>query len=161
MASNNEGGRVVADTNVISYLFDWHPRRQAEFYSEAFKGKSLYISFQTLEEIRYGGYANRQWGEMHLHGIEGYIEENYALQLPDDNLIRTCANLRAEARLNNLKPSLLQPDAWIAATAVSLGCPVASSDLVFQSLADLGMLEVIASPKAVRDYQNFRKKVGS
>lgn len=161
MSPKNENDKVVVDTNVISYLFDWHPRGQAEFYSEALAGKSLCVSFQTLEEIRYGGYTDRQWGRKNLQKAERYLKKNFALKFPDNKLIRTCANLRAEARLNNLKPSLLQPDAWIAATAVSLGCPVASSDLVFQSLADLGMLEVIASPKAVRDYQNFRKKVGS
>ena len=161
MVSKNENGWVVADTNVISYLFAWHPRNQAEFYSEAFEGKNPLYSFQTLEEIRFGGFKNSQWGETYLQEIEMYLRANYDIVFPDDNLIQTCANLRAEAKLNNLKPTLLQPDAWIAATAVSLGCPVASSDLVFQSLQDLGLLKVIASPKAVRDYQNFRNKIGS
>lgn len=161
MGSESEDNKVVVDTNVVSYLFCWHPRGQAEFYSEALAGKNLCISFQTLEEIRYGGYADRQWGRKNLQKMERYLKRNFALKFPDNKLIRVCANLRAEAKLNNLKPTLFQPDAWIAATAVSLGCPVASSDLVFQSLADLGVLEVIASPKAERDYQNFLKKISS
>lgn len=159
--AKNDNNWVVADTNAISYLFDWHPRGQAEFYSKAFEGRNLLYSFQTLEEIRFGGFKNSQWGKTYLQEIEMYLRDNYEIVFPDDKIIRTCAELRAEAKLNNLKPTLLQPDAWIAATAVSLGCPVASSDLVFQSLADLGLLEVIASPKAERDYQNFLKKIGS
>lgn len=44
--------QLVVDTDVVSYVFKWHP--SAPSYLEALKGNDPVISFMTLAEVRFG-----------------------------------------------------------------------------------------------------------
>lgn len=56
---------------------------------------------------------------------------------PDDDLMLTCAELRASclAAGHALGQKVNVPDRWIAATAIALGVELISGDAVFENVA--------------------------
>lgn len=57
---------VVADTDVVSYLFKRHPLAQA--YVDLLAGHSVMISFMTIGEIEYGMESDG-WGQNRREGM--------------------------------------------------------------------------------------------
>jgi hypothetical protein len=51
--------QLVVDTDVISYIFKWHPL--AAHYVDLLTGKEPVISFTTLAEMRFGA-LEAKWG---------------------------------------------------------------------------------------------------
>ena len=44
--------RIVVDTDVASYIFNWHSLAQQ--YADALRGSDLILSFMTIAELRMG-----------------------------------------------------------------------------------------------------------
>ena len=130
---------VVLDTNVVSYIFNQDPK--AQYYQERIRVQRVLISFQTLEEQWYGAYVNG-WGERRRNELARHLDQ-YEVVWPDSELAETCARLRVERK--EAGRSLEVADAWIAATALMLGCPLASHDGDFSGIAGLSVIKAPSS----------------
>ena len=130
---------IVLDTNVISYIFRGDHR--GEFYKQRISGERPIISFQTLEEVWFGAYSN-QWGERRRQELAGYLQQ-FEVAFPNSQVADICARLRAERQSSGRK--LRTADAWVAATALFLACPLATHDSDFDSIPNL---QLIKSPEA-------------
>ena len=128
---------VVLDTGVVSFIYRRDTR--ASFYEEQITGMRPVISFQTLEELHFGAskdnWGNRRRNELALHVAM------YEVIWPSLEAVRLSAELRADREKAGRK--LNTADAWIAATALMLGCPLASHDRDFSGIPDL---QIIKSP---------------
>ena len=84
------------------------------------------------------GVLRRNWGERRRNELLDYVEANYEMIGYDRELVNACARLRAAAsdRGRPLSPA----DAWIAATAVLLGCPLLSHDRDFGNPPELRLI---------------------
>ena len=129
---------VVLDTNIVSYIFNRDAR--ARYYEEQTQGSDLAISFQTLEEILFGARSGG-WGQRRLNELLRHLER-YEVVWPDPEMVELSVILRDERRTRGR--TLNTADAWIAATALTLGCPLASHDRDF---SDIPGLEVIRAPR--------------
>lgn len=114
--------QVVVDTDVASYIFNWHP--SAQRYVDVLRGSEWILSFMTVAEIRMGA-ISAGWGIRRRTLLEQFIER-FGVVYADDNLCTCWATLRAEARAAGR--SLSPQDAWIAATALGLDAPLASNN---------------------------------
>ena len=130
-------GPVVLDSNVVSYIFNRN--LIARHYVERLRGARQHISFQTLEETWYGAHS-RGWGASRKQDLASHLER-YEIVWPDTDLVEACARLRAERRAAGRE--LGMADAWIAATAIMLNCPLASHDGHFVEIPNL---QLIRSP---------------
>ena len=128
---------IALDSNIVSYIFNRDSR--APYYVERIRGHPLAISFQTLEEAWYGAY-NRDWGARRMGELEAYLQR-YEVIWPNPGIVDLCAKMRAERRAAGRE--LQMADAWVAATALYLGCPLASHDGDFDDIPDL---ELIRAP---------------
>ena len=129
---------VVADSNVVSYIARNSPI--AEYYLPHLEGRRVVISFQTWEEALYGAYR-ANWSDRRIRELEAQLGR-YIVQLPNVDLIRISARLRQERRLAGRR--LESADAWIAATALYLGCPLATHDGDFLGIPDLRLITALS-----------------
>ena len=58
---------------------------------------------------------------------------------PNDRLVNVCAQLRADRKVAGR--TLQSADAWIAATAILLQCPLASHDRDFSGIPGLTVIQ--------------------
>lgn len=128
---------VVADTSVVSLI--QKQDRRAPYYRDRLEGRRAVISFQTLEEAWFGAFA-AGWGQRRTNAMQRDLDR-YEVVWPDDGLIRVCARLRSDRRVAGRELGIA--DAWIAATALRLGCPLAAHDGDFENIPDL---ELIRNP---------------
>ena len=127
---------VVVDTSVVSVLFNPRDYRYS-YYGQRLEGYRLLISFQTVEERWFGAlYGN--WGKGRTKAMENHLSK-FDIIWPTDTLIETCARLRSETRKAGRE--LAMADAWIAATAIMLGCPLASDDGDFDDIPNLPLIQ--------------------
>ena len=126
---------IVVDTNVVSYIYRNDPIGRP--YVARMDGHRAAISFQTYEELIFGT-LNANWGRRRRDDLFQYLDTEYVMIEADLELVKICARLRAESRRRGRE--LNHPDAWIAATAVLLNCPLLSHDRDF---GDLPGLQVI------------------
>ncbi len=92
--------------------------------------------------MRYGA-IRAGWGELRTRGLERSLSRVVVVQ-PDDELIRTCASLRARCERSGhaLGQKVHEADRWIAATAIRLGLQLVSDDAVFQGVDGLTVLRL-------------------
>lgn len=128
---------VVLDTSVVSIIYA--DNDLAPYYRERTKGEHAAISFQTLEELWFGAIKNG-WGTRRMKELESHIDR-YEVVWPSPTLVEICAALRAERERAGRR--LDTADAWIAATAIMLGCPLATHDNDFDGIPNL---EIIKRP---------------
>lgn len=133
----NGSNFVVVDTTVVSIIFDKDER--SRYYEAELEGKRPFISFQTLEEVRFGAFKD-DWGHRRMSELERHLEA-YEIVWVDRELVETCARLCSDREKAGRKLSMA--DAWIAATALRLKCPLASDDGDF---ADIPELKLIRRP---------------
>ena len=119
----NEAEQVVLDTSVVSILSRPDDFRYS-YYQQRLEGLKLVISFQTLEERWFGAY-NRDWGHRRQRALEAQLG-GFEVIWPTPTLVTTCARLRSDTK--KAGHELLQADAWIAATAMLLDCPLAADN---------------------------------
>ena len=117
---------VVVDTNVVSYIYRREPI--ARPYLDRMVEHRAFISFQTYEELLYGVLINN-WGQRRIEELFQYLDETYDIIDSTLGLIKICAELRADYRRRGRQ--LDAADAWVAATAVLLNCPLLSHDRDF------------------------------
>ena len=129
--------RVVLDTSVVSIIYNADSR--SEYYENQTKGRKSVISFQTLEEKLFGAYK-AGWGKIRIDELRRHIAQ-YEVVWADDDLVDICAALRAERERAGRR--LDTADAWIAATAIMLECPLATHDNDFDGIPNL---EIIKRP---------------
>ena len=126
--------RVVLDTSVVSIIHNRDDR--APYYERHLVGRSTFISFQTLEELWYGAYQDN-WGEKRRAELDQHIEQ-YHVVWANRDLVRLSARLRSDRR--SAGRELKSADAWIAATALLLECPLASHDRDFADIPGIELL---------------------
>ena len=125
---------AVLDTSVVSIIYRQNDR--ASFYESHLTGMRTVISFQTLEELRYGVYLGG-WGERRRNELNRHVEQ-YEVVWPNHQLVDICARLRSERR--SLGRELKQADAWIAATALLLDCSLAADNGDFDNISGLRLI---------------------
>lgn len=134
---------VVVDTMAVSALMnqqrDPAPARQ---YRELIAARPVVVSFVTIAELRYGA-IKAGWGELRTRSLERSLSRLVVVQ-PDDELIRTCATLRArcERRGHPLGQKVHEADRWIAATALRLELHLVSNDTAFHDIEELTVLSL-------------------
>ena len=126
---------AVVDTCVVSYIYDQDPR--ARDYERLLEGRRAVISFQTLEEVWFGAFKNG-WGERRRRELTRYIDR-YQVIWPQAALVTVSAELRSEREKAGRRLSV--SDAWIAATAIMLGCPLVSHDRDFSGIPGLVLIQ--------------------
>ena len=126
---------VVCDTSVVSMIYRLDPR--AYIYENYLDGKQPVVSFQTIEEILFLPLKNN-WGELRKRELLLYLEQYYVIW-PDRDLVNISAQLRADREKAGRK--LNTADAWIAATAILLNCPLASHDRDFSNIPNLSLIQ--------------------
>ncbi|MFC3861167.1 PIN domain-containing protein [Deinococcus antarcticus] len=110
--------RLVVDTNIVSYIYKEDTR--GPLYASHLKGHSLILSFQSLAELDV--WARRaNWGARRTADFHAYLAP-YTIIYPDERILEQYAF----ARFESLKVGIqIDPaDAWIAATALALRCPL-------------------------------------
>lgn len=130
---------VVVDTNVISYIFNQHSLGIP--YKTRLQGHTVLIAAQTLEELRYGAFK-AGWGASRLSKLEFFLESLKVVHTTDTICIR-CAQARVEAGRQGFVLDLA--DAWIAATALTLGIPLVTHNKKhFDFLEGLNLISEIS-----------------
>ena len=126
---------IGLDTSVVSLLFRGDPRSGS--YLGHMTDERAVIAFQTVEEIWYGafkaGWGARRSNELALHLAL------YEVVWPDEETADISANLRVEREKTGRR--LNTADAWIAATALRLSCPLASEDGDFEGIPSLNLIQ--------------------
>jgi tRNA(fMet)-specific endonuclease VapC len=109
---------AVVDTNVVSYIFNQHSLGVP--YEVRLNGFVLLIAAQTLEELRYGSFK-ANWGSSRLAKLESFLK-SFRTVHTTDSICTKCAEIRVQASQKGFVLDLA--DAWIAATALTLGVPL-------------------------------------
>ena len=128
---------VVLDTSVVSIIYNSDSR--SPYYEDRIKGHRAVISFQTLEELLFGAYK-AGWEERRENELRRHVEQ-YEVIGANAALADISARLRSERRKAGRK--LKTADAWIAATAIMLNCPLATDNGDFDGIPNL---EIIKKP---------------
>lgn len=109
---------LVLDTNILSYLFREEPL--GDQYARHFIGHSTVIASQTVAELRYG-MLKAKWGETRTQKQEKFMGR-FRVIYPTDSICTHWARAIDAAR--GAGRPLNSDDAWIAATALALRCPL-------------------------------------
>ncbi len=129
-------GAIVIDTDVFSA--DLVPgSRLAERYAPLIAGRLAFISFQTATELRYGA-IHRGWGEARMRKLDAKIHRVEVVHTGPE-LVALCAQLRADCAAigHALAQREHNADRWIAATAIRIGVPLVSNDMIFRGVPGL------------------------
>ena len=133
---------VVVDTMVVSALVNAHrDRAPAARFRDKIADRPIVVSFATVTEMRYGA-LKAGWGELRRRGLERDLARLVVVQ-PDDQLMRTCAQVRAKCEREGhpLGQKIHEADRWIAATAIRMGIELVSDDAVFIGVDGLVLAE--------------------
>jgi tRNA(fMet)-specific endonuclease VapC len=131
--------RIVVDTDVASYIFNWHS--SAQRYVDALRGSELILSFTSIAEMRMRAMAEG-WGVRRRNVLEQFMR-GFGAAYADDALCASWAAIRARARAEGR--SLSPQDAWIAATALRLDAPLATNNRSdFEDIQQLRLLLPLA-----------------
>ena len=113
---------LVVDTDVASFLFKKDTR--ATLYAPHLSGHMLTISFQTRAELELWAFA-AGWGARRKQQLEHYLRR-YIVQDSSPALCRRWAEVIDDGRRRG-RP-VATADAWVAATALLLGVPLATNN---------------------------------
>ncbi len=130
---------VVVDTDIVSFCFKHDSRAQP--YVANWTGKTLVVSFMTLAELRLWEIV-RNWGQGRISQFRSFLKQHFAVHPANERLCGLWALLMAESRAKGR--NLQTADAWIAATAIAMGAPLATYNVGdFQGISDLKLFEVV------------------
>ena len=107
--------------------------------SKRIRGRRTIVSFQTLEELWNGAFANG-WGKRRTDELARHLDQ-YEIVWAGPELTDACARLRSQRKAAGREMN--SADAWIAATALLLKCPLASHNRDFSGIPGL---ELIRTP---------------
>ena len=125
---------VVLDTSVVSLLLA--NAAPADYYQAEIAGRRTVVSFQTQEEVLFGAIKGN-WGPRRMSQLRLHLDQ-YELIGVTPELIDVCARLRSERE--SAGRQLNTADAWIAATALLLQSPLATTDADFEGIPDLRLI---------------------
>ena len=131
------GSPVVLDTSVVSLLM--RDADEAAYYREEIHGLRAVISLQSRQEALFGA-IRAGWGDRRMNELLQHLER-YEVVWAAPELVEISARVRNERERAGRK--LNTADAWVAATAIMLDCPLASHDADF---SDIPNLELIRAP---------------
>lgn len=127
---------LVFDTNMLSYVIRKDPRGPR--VRDLAESVDAVISFQTFEELWRGAFK-AGWREERTRGLRQLLDQ-FDVRHSDEALALRCAQLRADQ--DRRGHPMAVADAWIAATALVLGCPLVTNDLGFQRAQVSGLVLV-------------------
>ena len=127
-------GRIIADTNVVSYLMKG--TEIGKRYRPHLAGKIVGIVFVTVAEMYYGA-ERASWGEKRRRQLEEHLK-NFVVLPYNNEIARVYARVVVE-RERRGRP-IDWPDAWIAATAIWHRTPLVTHDGDFAGIADLQII---------------------
>ena len=127
-------GRVIADTNVVSYLMKGTDL--GKHYKPHLAGKVVGICFVTVAEMQYGA-ERAGWGEKRRQKLEEHLKNFVVLPYHND-IAKVYARVVVERERSGR--TISWPDAWIAATALWHGIPLVSHDTDFSDIAGLQLV---------------------
>lgn len=110
--------RLVVDTNVISYIFKGHTLGPA--YDRVLQGHQTIVPFQVIAELE-EWMLNDRWGEPRRERLRNYLRQYVVLE-SDERIGQLWGAVRHACQKagRRIDPA----DAWIAATALALRCPL-------------------------------------
>ena len=124
---------ALLDPNIVSYALKGHTL--APLYAELTRGRPTAVCFMTVAELYEGAYR-REWDEKRLRKMETVIGWHTVIPY-SQSLAQTWARIRTERRLQPIAVD----DAWIAAAALDLGCPLVTHNPGdFRSIDGLNIL---------------------
>lgn len=124
---------VVLDTNVVSFLLKKDTR--AEPYRERIEGNALTLSFMTVAELHEWGFR-RNWGDRRFQELGEFLKSCVVVSCSMAMCSRW-GKVRAERRRRPVSVG----DAWIAATALTCGCPlVTHNPRDFEGISGLSVI---------------------
>ncbi|RJF72744.1 type II toxin-antitoxin system VapC family toxin [Deinococcus cavernae] len=111
-------GRLVVDTNVISYIFKGDTR--GPHYERLIQGHQTILPFQVVAELE-EWMLNDRWSEPRRERLRNYLHQ-YVVIESDERMGRIWGAVRHACQKagRRIDPA----DAWIAATALALRCPL-------------------------------------
>jgi predicted nucleic acid-binding protein len=112
--------QIVVDTDVVSFLFKNHPVGLR--YDPELAGRVALISFMTLAELERWALQYR-WSAQRLHWLHLYLRR-FTIVPSSPDLCRKWAEVMVGAQAAGRRIECA--DAWIAATAVLYGVPLAT-----------------------------------
>lgn len=127
-------GRVIADTNIVSYLMKGTDLGQQ--YKRHLTGKVVGIVFVTVAEMHYGAEKNG-WGEKRRQQLEEHLK-NFVVLPYNNEIAKVYARVVVE-RERAGRP-ISWPDAWIAATSLWHCIPLVSHDGDFVGITGLNLI---------------------
>jgi predicted nucleic acid-binding protein len=144
VSQRRSSGAVVVDTGVFAADVVRHSPL-VEAYGPMLVGRHVYVSFQTVAEVRFGAYR-AGWGLARLDRLDAKIA-NAEVVWPGPELVEKYARLRAEcSRLGHaLANKAHDADRWVAATAIHLGVPLVAHDGVFRNVPGLVLETALTS----------------
>lgn len=108
----------VVDSDIVSFQFKRDTR--ARLYRRHLFGHLGVISFMTLAELDEWAEL-RRWGQRRREQLERHVSP-FVIYYADRALCQRWAEVRAQARRKGRRIDVA--DAWIAATALTLGVPL-------------------------------------
>lgn len=127
-------GRIIADTNVVSYLMKGTELGQR--YKRHLAGKIVGIVFVTVAEMHYGAEKNG-WGEKRRLQLEEHLK-NFIVLPYNNEIAKVYAQIVVERE--RIGRRIDWPDAWIAATALWHRIPLVSHDGDFADIIGLDLI---------------------
>ena len=127
-------GRIIADTNVVSYLMKGTELGQR--YKRHLAGKIVGIVFVTVAEMHYGAEKNG-WGEKRRLQLEEHLK-NFVVLPYNNEIAKVSARIVVERE--RIGRRIDWPDAWIAATALWHRIPLVSHDGDFAEINGLNLI---------------------
>ena len=109
---------AMVDTCVFSFMFGNRP--EAEPYKPHLRGMIPTLSLITVGELYKGAYR-KDWPTQSIAALDQRLR-SYLIIPPDRTIARQWGRVQAAIRGRNFPEN----DAWIAATALALGCPLLS-----------------------------------
>ena len=132
-------GSLVLDTDAASFLINHDPIRSPRYRART-EGRPLYLPFVVVAEMRFGAEI-RRWGAARRADMSAFIRDHTVVESASD-IGENWVAIRAYAQRRG-RPIAPQ-DAWIAATAVTLGLPLVTHNAAHFDY--LPFLQVITEP---------------
>ena len=126
--------QLIADTNIISYLFNEKPLGRA--YEELIGDRRVGVTGHTLAEL-HSGATIAKWGERRLQQQAGFLRKFF--HVPEtEEMAKLCGVLHGERE--GVGRRIEWPDAWAAACALWFDVPLVTHDRDHEGIRGLRVL---------------------